>query len=159
MNLIFKTDQIIPKLKNATAFQVIGELVNHLVSIGKILPEAKEPISLAIKRRETSMSTGIGFGIAIPHADTDLINEVIVIFGRSVEGIDFDALDKQPVRLVVLVIVPTREKQKHLLTLASISRLLHNREIRVALQNARDADAILNILNDRRALAPILTPV
>jgi len=158
MNLIFQTEQIVPELKGVTAFQVIDELVNHLASTGKILPEAKESIFLAVKRRESSMSTGIGFGIAIPHADTNLINEAIVTFGRSVTGIDFNALDKQPVQLVVMVIVPSRERQTHLATLASISRLLHNGEIRVALQTAPDAEVILNILNGRRALTSTLTP-
>jgi mannitol/fructose-specific phosphotransferase system IIA component (Ntr-type) len=73
MNLTFKNEQIIPKLNGATAYRVIDELVNYLVAIREILLESKETIALAIKRRERSMSTGIGFGIAIPHADTDSI--------------------------------------------------------------------------------------
>src|SRR5690349_3785735 len=129
MNLIFQPEQIVPSLKGVAAFEVIDELVNHLVSTGKVVREAKESIFLALKRRESSMSTGIGFGIAIPHANSDLINEALVTFGRSIVRIDFNALDKQPVRLVLMVIVPTREKQTHLTTLANISRLLHKREI------------------------------
>jgi len=159
MKITFTTEHIIPELKGKNAFQVIGELMEHLVSVGTILPETAEPISLAVKQRETSMSTGIGFGIAIPHASTPLTDEIVLAFGRSSNGIDFDSLDKQPVRLVVLMIVPAREKEKHLPTLASISRLLHNREIRVALQHAQDASQILDILNRQRGLTPTLTLV
>ncbi len=70
------------------------------------------------RKRETSMSTGIGFGIGIPHASTDLIHEVVGALGRSRKGVNFDALDNQPVNLVMLFLVPQGQFQKHLHTLA-----------------------------------------
>jgi mannitol/fructose-specific phosphotransferase system IIA component (Ntr-type) len=78
MKITFRTEHIIPELRGENAFQVIGELVEHLVSVGTVLSETAEPISLAVKQRETSMSTGIGFGIAIPHASTSLTDEIIL---------------------------------------------------------------------------------
>lgn len=153
MNPTFKHKHIVPELKSTTGLQVIGELVDHLVSVGTISSETAAPIAQAVRQRESSMSTGCGFGVAIPHASTPLTSEIIVAFGRSPTGIDFDALDRQPVRLVVLVIVPAQEKEKNFLTLARISRLMHVRDIRVALEQALDADSILNILNGAQLLA------
>ncbi len=93
------------------------------------------------------MSTGIGYGIGIPHASTDLIENVVGALGRSKNGIDFEALDNQPVTLVVLFLVPRGQFQKHLHTLANIARQLHNSEFRTALENAEDAESIFQILS------------
>lgn len=153
MTLTFKNEHILPQLKSTTGLQAIGELVDHLVAVGTLSPETADPITLAVRQRENSMSTGLGFGIAIPHGCTPLINETILAFGRSRSGIDFDALDNQPVCLVVLVIVPTREKEKNFLTLARISRLLHGKGIRTALEKALDGDSISTILNGTQLLA------
>src|SRR5271167_252781 len=99
MNLgdILGPDNILPELQAADRWLAIDELINNLVTTGKIKPECREPISAVVKKRETSMSTGIGFGIGIPHASTDLIQEVVGAFGRSRGGVNFDALDNQPV--------------------------------------------------------------
>ena len=80
------------------------------------------------------MSTGIGFGIGIPHASTDLIYEVVGALGRSQKGVNFDALDNQPVKLVMLFLVPQGQFQKHLHTLANIAKLLHKADFRQALE-------------------------
>jgi mannitol/fructose-specific phosphotransferase system IIA component (Ntr-type) len=92
------------------------------------------------------MSTGIGFGIGIPHASTDLISDVIGALGRSKQGIGFDALDGLPVTLTVLFLVPQGQFQKHLHTLADIAKLLHRKEFREALENAPDAEAMFQVI-------------
>src|SRR5256885_1929664 len=107
---------------------------------------SRDQIAAVVKKRETSMSTGIGFGIGIPHASTDLIYEVVGSFGRSKKGVNFDALDNQPVNLVMLFLVPQGQFQKHLHTLANIAKLLHSKEFRVALEEAPDAEAMLKII-------------
>jgi mannitol/fructose-specific phosphotransferase system IIA component (Ntr-type) len=152
MKLSFKNEHIIPELKSVTGLQAIGELVEHLVSVGTLSKQSAEPIACAIRQRENLMSTGLGFGIAIPHASTPLITESLMAFGRSPKGIDFDSLDQQPVRLVVLVVVPAREKEKNFLTLARIARFLHSKAIRDALEKADDAVSISNILNETQLL-------
>ena len=96
------------------------------------------------------MSTGIGFGIGIPHASTDLIYEVVGSLGRSQTGVNFDALDNQPVNLVMLFLVPQGQFQKHLHTLANIAKLLHKPEFRRALEEAVDAEAMLKIIREAR---------
>jgi len=66
MKLNFKNEHIVPELKSATGLQAIGELVEHLVSVGSLPTETAWPIAVAIRQRESSMTTGLGGGIAIP---------------------------------------------------------------------------------------------
>ena len=143
---ILGPDQILPELKASTRWEAIDELISQLISSGKIQAEHREAITAVVKKRETSMSTGIGFGIGIPHASTDLIYEVVGAFGRSRKGVNFDALDNQPVTLVMLFLVPQGQFQKHLHTLAKIAKLLHRKEFRQALENSPDAQAMHDII-------------
>jgi mannitol/fructose-specific phosphotransferase system IIA component (Ntr-type) len=145
---ILSNEQIITDLQAADRWMAIDELINVLVATGKIKAENKDAISAVVKKRETSMSTGIGFGIGIPHASTELIPEVVGALGRSKKGVNFDALDNQPVNLVMLFLVPQGQFQKHLHTLANIAKLLHKAEFRLALEQSPDADAMLKIIRE-----------
>ena len=145
---ILTREQIIPSLQATNRWEAIDELICILVGCGKIKPEHSKDIAAMVKKRETSMSTGIGFGIGIPHASTDLISEVVGAFGRSAQGVNFDALDNQPVKLVMLFLVPQGQFQKHLHTLANIAKLLHKREFRQALETAPSADEMFKIIQD-----------
>src|ERR1051325_3285697 len=148
MNLgdILSPAQIISEMRASNRWEAIDELIQQLVQTGKINAENRDQIAAVVKKRETSMSTGIGFGIGIPHASTDLIYEVVGAFGRSKTGVNFDALDNQPVRLVMLFLVPQGQFQKHLHTLARIAKLLHKKEFRHALESAPDAAAMYQII-------------
>lgn len=143
---ILSKEQIITDLKATNRWEAIDELLQNLQCCGKIKPENREQISTVVKKRESSMSTGIGFGIGIPHASTDLITEVVGAFGRSHSGVNFDALDNQNVNLVMLFLVPQGQFQKHLHTLANIARLLHNKEFRQTLESAPDAETMYHII-------------
>ncbi|HYV27778.1 MAG TPA: PTS sugar transporter subunit IIA [Candidatus Eisenbacteria bacterium] len=143
---ILSKEQIITDMRAANRWEAIDELINNLVTTGKITAESREAVAAVVKKRESSMSTGIGFGIGIPHASTDLIYEVVGSFGRSLKGVNFDALDNQPVQLVMLFLVPQGQFQKHLHTLADIAKLLHKKEFRQALLEAPDAKAIYTII-------------
>jgi mannitol/fructose-specific phosphotransferase system IIA component (Ntr-type) len=146
---ILGPEQILPGMNASNRWEAIDELINNLVATGKIKPEHHDAISTVVKKRESSMSTGIGFGIGIPHASTDLIHEVVGALGRSKKGINFDALDNQPVNLVMLFLVPQGQFQKHLHTLANIAKLLHRAEFRQALEQAPDGVAMLQIIRDQ----------
>ena len=146
---ILSKEQIIPDLQAADRWAAIDELIGNLVTTGKIKPEHREAITAVVRKRETSMSTGIGFGIGIPHASTDLIYEVVGALGRSKKGVDFNALDNQPVHLVMLFLVPQGQFQKHLHTLAGIAKMLHKPDFRQALEQAPDADAMLAAIRDQ----------
>jgi mannitol/fructose-specific phosphotransferase system IIA component (Ntr-type) len=76
------------------------------------------------------MSTGIGFGVAIPHASTTLVSEVVAVVGRSRQGIRFDAIDCKPAHLVFLFLAPAGEFQKHVHLLANVAKLLHRQDFR-----------------------------
>lgn len=148
MNLgdILTAGQIVPELKATNRWEAIDELIGTLVLAGRIAPGNREAVTAVVKKREQSMSTGIGFGIGIPHASTELITEVVAAFGRSKAGVDFDALDNQPVHLVTLFLVPQGQFQKHLHTLAGIAKVLRKDDFLKALDTAPDAEALMAII-------------
>src|SRR6187549_2920017 len=108
---LLSAEQIVPEMKADGRWEAIGELVEILVSTGRIRPDDREQVLESIKQREQTMSTGIGFGIAIPHASSDKVEEVVAAFGRSTAGIEFDSLDGEPVFFVVLFVVPKDQFQ------------------------------------------------
>jgi fructose-specific phosphotransferase system IIA component len=146
---ILTEKQIIADLDATDRWEVIDELIDHLVACDRIRTEDREAIAAVVKKRETSMSTGIGFGVGIPHASTDLVGEVVGAFGRSKRGINFDALDNKPVKLVMLFLVPQGQFQKHLHTLANIAKTLHDSEFRTALCEAESVAEMEQIINSR----------
>ena len=148
MNLgdILTTQQIVPELTATNRWEAIDELIGTLVLAGKITPPDREAVTAVVKKREQSMSTGIGFGIGIPHASTELIGEVVAAFGRSKAGVNFDALDNQPVHLVTLVLVPQGQFQKHLHTLAGIAKVLRKEDFLKALEAAADAEVMMAVI-------------
>jgi mannitol/fructose-specific phosphotransferase system IIA component (Ntr-type) len=143
---ILSKEQIITDLRATNRWEAIDELIDNLVSTGKIKAEHRDAIAAVVKKRESSMSTGIGYGIGIPHASTDLIYEVVGSLGRSRAGVNFDSLDNQPVKLVMLFLVPQGQFQKHLHTLANIAKLLHKSDFRQALEQAPDGDKMLQVI-------------
>src|SRR5216117_368198 len=145
---LLSAEQIVPEMKATERWPAIVELIDLLVGLAKIKTEDRESILASLKQREETMSTGIGFCIAIPHASSDRIDEVVASFGRSSQGIEFDALDNAPVRFVVLFIVPKNQFQTHLRTLASIAKFLNDRSVRERLANAGSQEEILSIFQD-----------
>ena len=146
---LLEPDNVVPEMKATDRWEAIEELVDNLVETGKIRAESREEVVAVVKKRETSMSTGTGFGIGIPHASTSLIYEVTAAFGRSKKGINFDALDNQPVQLVTLLLVPQGQFQKHLHTLATIAKQLHKKELRQGLIDAsNDSNALIELLRE-----------
>jgi len=145
---ILSEDLVIPELQANDRWEAIDELLDLLVTKGKISSENREAVETVVKKREKSMSTGIGFGIGIPHASTDLIEEAIGAFGRSADGVNFEALDNQPVQMVVLFLVPQGQFQKHLHTLADIATLFRDKDFRAKIEGASDAKTIFETIRD-----------
>ena len=148
---LLSSEQIIPEMKATERWPAIVELIDLLVAQQKIDLTNRDGILAALKQREETMSTGIGFGIAIPHASSDAVAEVVAAFGRSSQGIEFDALDSAPVKFVVLFIVPKNQFQTHLRTLASIAKFLNDRSVREKLAAAGTKEEILAIFEERPA--------
>jgi mannitol/fructose-specific phosphotransferase system IIA component (Ntr-type) len=142
---LLSVNQIIPDLKARDRWPAILELVERLVSGGLVNPLDKDGILRALELREQTMSTGIGFGIAIPHASSDRVTEVVAAFGRSKQGIEFGSLDNVPVQFIVMFVVPKDQFQIHLRTLAAIAKFLNDRGVRERLSMAESPDEILRI--------------
>src|ERR1700752_4337472 len=145
LDSLLSVEQIIPEMKATDRWPAIVELIDLLVKLGKIKLQSRDSILASLKQREETMSTGIGFGIAIPHCSSERLNDVVAAFGRSSSGIEFDALDNAPVKFVVLFIVPKNQFQTHLRTLASIAKFLNDRSVRDNLSKATSRDEILSI--------------
>ncbi len=146
---LLSAEQIVPEMKATGRWEAIGELVETLVASGRIREADRESVLDSIKQREQTMSTGIGFGIAIPHASSDKVGEVVAGFGRSCRGIEFDSLDSQPVFFVVLFVVPKDQFQTHLRTLAAIAKFLNDKSVRTDLGAAKNAAEILHVFEAR----------
>ena len=146
---LLNSNQIILEIKAVEHWPAIVELVGHLVKSGQLPAEQRDEMLEAFKAREELVSTGIGSGVAIPHAFSDYLEDVIAVFGRSRPGIDFEALDNAPVRFIVLFIVPRKDYHLHLRTLAAIAKMFTNKEILRQLGAAESIDEILAIFESR----------
>ena len=144
---ILSEDQILLNMRSKERWPAIEELIDHLDSKDLLLDETKENILTALHAREEQNSTGIGSGVAIPHAFSEQIDDVVAIFGRSEQGIDFDAIDNAPVKFILLFIVPKKGYHIHLQALSAIAKMFNNCEIRQNLSDAVDANDILDIFN------------
>ena len=147
MNLtdILSLDLVLPKVAAADRWAVIDALVESLAHTGKIRPEDREPVRKAVRDREASKSTGIGYGVAMPHASVPQVQDAVAVVARLNPPVDFQALDDQPVKLCVLLLTPQGQFQHHLQTLAAFARFLNNKEHRAKLEDAQTAEEMLAI--------------
>ena len=145
---LLTVSQILPEMKATERWSAIVELVDLLVAQGQIKVPDRDVVLAALRQREETMSTGIGFGIAIPHASSDRVEKVVAAFGRSTTGIEFDSLDNAPVKFIVLFVVPKDQFQTHLRTLAAIAKFLNDRSVRERLGTAASAPDILAIFEN-----------
>jgi len=139
-------DSIISSLKARDKEGILVEMVDYL---HERLPGLDKDKALkALLARERLGTTGIGHGVALPHGKLRGINEIRVFFGRSTEGIDFKAIDQEPVHLIFLIIAPENSAAAHLKLLACISRILKNIDLRERLLEAPDPSAIFKIISE-----------
>src|SRR6516225_1252280 len=146
---LLSEDQIIPEMKASERWAAIVELIDLLVNKGRVRMADRESILSALRQREETMSTGIGFGIAIPHASSNCVSDVVAAFGRSTTGIEFDSLDNSLVKFIVLFVVPKDQFQVHLRTLAAIAKFLNDKAVREQLAKADSSDEILAIFDNK----------
>ncbi|MGG6817915.1 UNVERIFIED_CONTAM: PTS sugar transporter subunit IIA [Streptococcus canis] len=103
----------------------------------------------SVLEREALTSTGIGFGIAIPHGKSAAVKECAVAFGRLTHAVDWESLDNQPVRMVFLLAVPEScAGNQHLKIIAGLSRKLIHEDFRTTLEESQDPQEIVNLIND-----------
>ena len=141
-----KEDLINLDLKSKTKDEVLRELTELMSKSSNI--ENKEIIHKAFIEREEVGSTGIGREVAIPHAKTEVAKQLIIAFGISRDGIDFNSLDKQKVKIFFTFASPAKDSQTYLKILARISRLLRDEKFREKLLKSENANQIINYINE-----------
>jgi PTS system nitrogen regulatory IIA component len=128
-------------LQSHTKTEVINELIEILNADGKL--SDKDKYKEAVLRREKEFSTGIGMGIAIPHAKDSSVKEAALTLGISKGGIDYEALDGTAAHLFFLIAVPADSNDVHLKVLSYISRKLMHQEVRDSLMSAKTYEDVL----------------
>lgn len=143
---VLKENMIFLNFEAANKEEAIDKFIISLDRTGTI----KEPNALkdALLEREKLGTTGIGNGIAMPHARSSAIKDLTVAFFRSEKGIDFKSMDSEPVHLVFLLLAPVTAGGPYLKLLAKISRLLRSDDFRKALIEAKDVASVLQIIQD-----------
>ena len=127
---------------------LLRELVELVMGPGH--PRIDEVLR-AVMERETGLSTGIGGGVAIPHAKTDAVPTLRIAAGRTADGVDYDALDGEPVRICFLLVGPESEASGHVKALSRIARVVRRETVREQLTDARDVAEFLRVLNAAEA--------
>lgn len=133
-------DAIILDMKAATKDTALRELAGVAATLcGRFTEETLYNVLL---EREAVGSTGVGNGVAIPHGKIDGLDQILLCFGRSKGGIDFNAIDNRPVHLFILLLSPANKAGEYLQTLASVSRILKHQDKRQQLLDSTSRDDI-----------------
>ena len=132
-------------LKSTTKDAVIEELVN-LASASQLVKDRDELLQ-DILNRESMVTTGIGYGVAFPHAKTKATRGIVITFGRSQNGIDFEAMDKKPVFVFFLIAAPEDAIGAHLNVMARLSYIMKSEENRQSLLTVNSPGELLSILD------------
>lgn len=144
----FAPDNILPDLKATRKEEAIPELVAQLCASGS-LPKAQAPgVEKAMLRREELGSTGIGKGVAVPHAKVAGVKGVLGAFARSKTGVEFNSLDGQPVFLIFMLVSAPDTVEPHLEALRKITALLKQEDICSFLRRAKDRDEMVALLGE-----------
>jgi nitrogen PTS system EIIA component len=141
---ILSKDSIIANLAGTNKEEVLRETTDFMQNQNMI--KDKETLFNTLMEREKLGSTGIGENVAIPHGKSDELSQIIIVFGRSIEGVEFESLDQKPVHFVCMVIAPSNSTGQHLKALARISRLFKNQNLREGILKLQDANQIYALL-------------
>ena len=138
----------IPELRARDRDGAITELVSALDKAGKLGKGNREEIIKAVIKREKEASTGMGKGVAVPHVKHGAVKNVVAAVGQSSAGIDFSALDKQPVYSIILLISPVSDPDKHLQTMEKVFKHLQQERFRKFLRQCQKAEQIEDLLRE-----------
>ena len=137
---LISEDLIIDELKGGSKVDVLREFSDLLYQKGKV--SDREGLIKVLIARESLGSTGIGDGVAIPHGKLKGLKELVLAFGRSTPGVDFDSLDGAVAHLFFLLLAPEDAPGEHLKALARISRIMKNKGLRDVLMKSMDKEEI-----------------
>jgi PTS system fructose-specific IIC component/PTS system nitrogen regulatory IIA component len=124
--------------------EAFEEMVDHFCQVTR--NNAREEILGALREREAKMSTGIHKGIAVPHGKTTVVEDVFGFLGISRKGIDYDALDGEPVYLLFMILAPPKDTEKHLRILKRLAELLENPQFYIDLVSQNDSQGAHGVI-------------
>ena len=143
-----RTDAVLADLKGASAREVIDELVGALVKAKAIAAADRRKVVDAILRREKKGTTGFGNGVAIPHAKHEGVSGVVGAVGRCATGVDFAALDSQPVQLFFVLLSNPDKPEEHLKAMEHIFRSIKNDNLRRFMCQAATREELVELLRE-----------
>jgi fructose-specific phosphotransferase system IIA component len=143
---LITTEVVKVPLRSRDKTGVIEELVQVLVDAGKIMD--RENVLGAIHKREAMGSTGLEFGIAVPHAKTEAVKEIIMSIGIAPQGIEFDAIDGKPSTLFFMILAAPDQSGPHIEALAEIAKLSKSKAVLSTLIAATSAEEVVEIFRD-----------
>jgi PTS system nitrogen regulatory IIA component len=144
---MLQAENVLAELKARSKREVLSELAGLLAREGR-RGDADSMLHVLLERERLG-STGIGDGIAIPHGKIAGLDEMVVAFGRSLQGVDFEAMDGKPVHLFFLLLAPENSAGQHLKALAKISRMLRDAEFRKNLRDAAGHDELVRTIAEK----------
>lgn len=140
---LFSVERVVTNLPAASKADLLETIIRDLDAKGGIRDVSG--VIQDVVEREKVMSTGIGNGVAIPHAYTDGVERLVAGFYRTTESVDFEALDHKSVDLFFIILGPKESRRDHIKVLAKISRLLNHEDFREDLRKASDAEAVMSV--------------
>ena len=138
----------VPALKGAKRDDCIGELLDALAKAGAFKPALKAEFQKAVIKREKKASTGFGHGVAVPHVKTPEVQRCVAAIGVHTAGIDFNALDRQPVHAVFLLLSPEEQPEAHLDAMETLFATLNQEQFRKFLKQARTVADVVTLLEE-----------
>lgn len=148
LNDIIVRDAVIANLAATERDDVIAEMVESIVAAGIVKPTVRDHLVRAILEREKKGSTGFGKGVAVPHVKHKSIPKMCATIGLSSRGVDFNALDRQPVYSVFLLLSPDDRPEEHLLAMEVIFKNLSQERFRRFLRQASTPAEVLTLIDE-----------
>ena len=143
---LLSPEAIVEDMKSTEKFAALAELTDSIVAFQEGLD--RDEVLRVLHERERLGSTGIGDGVAIPHGKLKNLDQLLLAFGCSKNGINFDSMDGKPAHLFFLLLAPEESVGIHLKTLARISKLLKSPAVRQSLLNASGSDDLFKIITE-----------
>ena len=145
----FTAEGVLLDVQGDTKEEVLEALVDHAVA-AKLLPKARKELLLELLiERENRGSTGVGKGVAVPHARIKGLKKALAVTARSAQGVDFRAIDGEPVHALIMLVSPENQSDSHLATLRWLSLHARDPDFVSFIRQARSADDVLEVLLER----------
>ena len=145
---ILVTGALVPQLEAATRDDAVRELVKALADAGAVAKAKTDQVTKAVLKREAQATTGIGKGVALPHARLDFIKKPVGVIGRSSDGIDFKSLDSKPVHSVILMLSNAADTDMHLEAMETIFKHVQRDMFRKFLLQSETEDAMIDLIRE-----------